>query len=274
MITLAYILVFVFGAIIGSFLNVLILRHGTGRSFVSDRSACWSCGKTLGWYELVPIVSYVVLRGKCSACKTRISLQYPIVEFLTGALFVLGTWSIIDILFLPLWGIVSLAVLLALIISLSVMITFYDIRHTIIPNMWVYVFAATTLLYTAVFHMAAYGTLAEWSVWDMAAGPILSLPFVALWLFSKGKVMGLGDAKLVLGIGWLLGLMGGLSALILGFWCGAITGLILMGMHRVKGLFGIQKRFTMKSEIPFGPFLLLGMYIVFFFHIQALYLFI
>ena len=274
MITLIYILVFIFGTIIGSFLNVLILRHGTGRSFVSDRSVCWSCGKILRWYELVPIVSYVVLRGKCSACKTRISIQYPIVEFLTGALFVLGAWSISDMLLLPLWGIVSLAALLTLIISLSVMITVYDIRHTIIPNTWVYIFATATLLYTAVFYMATYGTLAEWSVWDMAAGPLLSLPFAALWFFSRGSAMGLGDAKLALGIGWLLGLMGGLSALILGFWCGAITGLALMGMHRVKGLFGIQKRFTMKSEIPFGPFLLLGMLIVHFFHIQALHLFI
>jgi prepilin signal peptidase PulO-like enzyme (type II secretory pathway) len=273
MMTLVYFLVFLFGTIIGSFLNVVILRHGTGRSSVSDRSACWSCGKTLQWYELVPVVSHVFLRGKCSVCKTHISLQYPIVELLTGALFVLGAWHVLGMLFLPIWGLVLLAILLMGIISLSMIMTVYDIRHTIIPDAWVYAFAASAFVYTGVLHFATYGTLLGWSVWDIAAGPILAVPFAALWLFSKGKAMGLGDAKLALGIGWLLGLMDGLSAIILGFWIGAVVSLALIGIHRVKGLFGREKRFTMKSEIPFGPFLLLGMMLVFFFHIQALYLF-
>ncbi|MBC8464837.1 MAG: prepilin peptidase [Parcubacteria group bacterium] len=269
-----YVAVFIFGTIIGSFLNVLILRRGTGRSVVKDRSACWTCGKMLRWYELVPIVSYGVLRGKCARCKASVSPQYPIVEFLTGTLFTLGAWSMIDMFFLPVWGIVSLALLLAVIISLSVMMTVYDIRHTIIPNAWVYIFAVSSLVYTAVSHLATYGTFVQWSVWDMMAGPILAIPFAALWFFSKGKAMGLGDAKLALGIGWLLGLMEGLSAIILGFWIGAIISVGLISMHKAKGLFGTGKRFTMKSEIPFGPFLLLGMFVVFFFHIQALYLFV
>src|SRR3990167_6368979 len=81
--------VFVFGAVVGSFLNVVILRLNTGQSVVSGRSKCFTCAKKLKWYELLPIASFVFLRGKCSACKTKISWQYPIIEIITGLLFLL-----------------------------------------------------------------------------------------------------------------------------------------------------------------------------------------
>src|SRR3989344_244845 len=81
--------VFLFGAVVGSFLNVVILRLNTGQSIVSGRSKCFTCAKKLKWHELLPIVSFVFLRGKCSACKTKISWQYPLVETITGIIFVL-----------------------------------------------------------------------------------------------------------------------------------------------------------------------------------------
>lgn len=268
---------FVLGTIIGSFLNVLILRHGTGRSAVSDRSACWSCSKTLVWYELIPVVSYVFLRGRCVSCHTHISLQYPLVELLTGSLFALTAWYVFSANLIGeflLWEVLVLVSFIAIILSLSVMMTVYDMRHMIIPNKWVYTFVGMTLLYTGCFHFFSFGTLIHWSIWDMAAGPILALPFAGIWFFSRGTAMGLADAKVALGIGWLLGLWGGVSALLIAFWSGAIIGLSLLGIHKVRGLSAFGKRFTIKSEIPFGPFLFFGMIVVFFFHVQALYLFL
>src|SRR3989339_1660823 len=81
--------VFLFGAVVGSFLNVVILRLNTGQSIVSGRSKCFNCAKKLKWRELLPIISFVFLRGKCSACKAKISWQYPLVETITGIIFVL-----------------------------------------------------------------------------------------------------------------------------------------------------------------------------------------
>src|SRR3989344_2043374 len=83
------ILIFIFGAVVGSFLNVIILRLNTGQSIVSGRSKCFTCAKKLKWHELLPIASFVFLRGKCSACKTKISWQYPVVETITGIIFLL-----------------------------------------------------------------------------------------------------------------------------------------------------------------------------------------
>src|SRR5690242_17998674 len=94
---------FILGTIIGSYINVVVLRYHTGRSSVTGRSLCFSCGKTLSWYELVPIFSFLFLNGKCLGCNSRISYQYPIVEFITGILF-LGIASKIGLsLFLPLY---------------------------------------------------------------------------------------------------------------------------------------------------------------------------
>ena len=84
-----YALIFVFGTIIGSFLNVVILRYGTGKSFAKGSSQCFSCGKKLSWYELVPILSFLFQKGKCKGCGSKISWQYPLIETITGVLFLL-----------------------------------------------------------------------------------------------------------------------------------------------------------------------------------------
>src|SRR3989338_7047034 len=113
-----YFFVFVLGAVVGSFLNVVILRLNTGQSIISGKSKCFSCAKKLKWYELVPLASFFALRGKCSACMSKISCQYPIVEMFTGFLFLLffnysaeggpafGGQSILNIVYL--WVIFSI----------------------------------------------------------------------------------------------------------------------------------------------------------------------
>jgi len=254
--TLYYIIIFIFGTIIGSFLNVIINRYNTGIS-INGRSVCFSCGKKLLWYELVPIVSFLVQGGRCRGCESRISFQYPIIEITTGLLFLLTYKLQITIHELLYYWIIS---------SLLIVITVYDFKHKIIPNSFVYAFIILSFLGLFVTFLPVGIYLPN--RWELLAGPILAVPFALLWLLSRGTWMGLGDAKLALGIGWLLGLYYGLSAIILAFWIGAVWGIILLIMSHT-GLFLGGKKLTMKSEIPFGPFLVLGMLLIILFNIDV-----
>jgi len=251
---ISYVIVFIFGTIIGSFLNVVIYRLGTGASIIYGRSMCFSCGKTLSWYELIPVFSFVIQNGKCRKCKSKISWQYPAVEATTGLLF-LFTWMLnvqmVELFFY--WVIISILVVIAV----------YDIRHKIIPNGFVYAFIALSLI-----KLIWYSDYQVVQMWDFLAGPVLFLPFAALWFMSRGTWMGFGDAKLAWGIGWFLGLSMGIAAVILAFWVGALWGLGLIALSHIHKLLLRRKAFTMKSEIPFGPFLVLGTLLVFFFNID------
>ena len=167
-----------------------------------------------------------------------------------------------------------------IVMSLLVLITVYDLRHKIIPDLFSYTFAAVTFiamflrLETAVNEtpvgnfsgFALYLAIPEMS--HLFAGIILAFPFYFLWLVSRGRWMGLGDAKLALGIGWFLGLAKGGTAIIYGFWIGAVVSILLIVAQKIyvrklnkKGSTSI----TMKSEIPFAPFLIAGLLIVYFF---------
>ncbi len=251
------IFVFAFGAIVGSFLNVVILRFNTGRG-IGGRSGCSVCGAQLRWFELLPIVSFLIQRGRCRSCQSKLSWQYPLVELLTGALFV-AVWY----LFAPS---VLFFMLYATIWSLLVVMLVYDIHHKIIPDAFVYAFCALSLL---TIFLRGDATL-----WGLLAGPLCAAPFALLWLISRGAWMGFGDAKLALGIGWLLGLVPAFSALILSFWTGACISVGIMLWERLRtphsALSGAHGRFTMKSEVPFAPFLILGTALVFFFDYDIL----
>ena len=227
-------IIFVFGAIIGSFLNVVILRYNTGRS-VQGRSGCFSCGKKLQWSELVPIFSFLAQKGKCLTCKSSISWQYPLVEAITGLLFVAVFWR---------EGLAPKIIFYCTVVCLFLVLLVYDFRHNIIPNGFVYVIS---LLALARLFWLAPGHLP--SAWELLAGPILFLPFFLLWWLSQGRWMGLGDGKLALAMGWLLGLSGGIAAVLLAFWAGLIVSIALLVASR---------KLTMKSEIPFAPFLILS----------------
>lgn len=244
---------FIFGTLIGSFLNVVAARYNTGMT-LGGRSKCFSCNKTLTWSELIPIVSFIAQRAACRRCKSKISWQYPIVEIGVGILFALILWY-----FPPVSLIASFTTLFYLLItSLLVVITVYDAKHKIIPDSLVYTFAALALFRLFIGSDLSFVTP---SLWQILAGPLLALPFALLWLVSRGRWMGFGDAKLTLGIGWVLGLGAGISAVILAFWIGAIISVFWM-------LIAFRK-FKTRYEIPFGPYLILGMYLVLFWHIQV-----
>lgn len=222
---------FLLGLIVGSFLNVLGIRFNSG-STLGGRSFCVVCRKSLHWWELVPVISFVGLRGKCSECKTKISWQYPIVELWTGLIF-----ATVPLLTIPVF-------------CIFVVITIYDFRHKIIPD---------TLVYSAILLSVLFRAYSGGNLFDWLAGPILFIFFASVWFLSKGRAMGFGDAKLALAIGLLLGAPMGFSAFVLAFWIGTVITLSFMLLARLKvALFKKGKKLTMKSEIPFAPFLIIG----------------
>lgn len=242
-------IVFVFGLLIGSFLNVVILRMNTGRSIVTGHSKCARCSRELEWYELIPVFSFLGLRGKCRTCKQAVSFQYPLVELVTGVVFVLCYTKLVVAAGFTAHG--WIAFIFALMVaSLLIVITVYDLRHKIIPDVAVYLFIMLALV-SIGYHALILPNFSIWAA--LLGGALVALPFFLLWYFSKGALMGFGDVKLALGIGWLLGLASGYSAVLLAFWAGGIVGLFLLGATR---------RYQMKSQIPFGPFLIIGLFIV------------
>lgn len=252
--TISLLFSFVLGTLIGSFLNVVSLRYNTGMT-LGGRSKCFSCSKTLSWIELVPLFSFIFQGGACKKCKSKISWQYPTIEFLAGLLFVL-----IFYFFPPISSWASLNTIFYLFVTaLLLVITVYDVRHKIIPDTLVYTFAVVAFLRLFISPDLSFQIPQPL---DMLSGVIVALPFALLWLFSKGQWMGLGDAKLALGIGWTLGLMPAISAIILSFWIGAVVSVIWMVF-----VFGKLKS---KHEVPFGPYMILGMYIVLFTGIDVL----
>ena len=263
-----YILVFIFGSIVGSFLNVLILRYNTGVSIMKGRSFCFSCGKKLGPLELIPILSFIIQKGRCQGCQSKISWQYPVVEFITGALFVGVFIKYLGLigLFFDIWSVLIALAVMAVLVSIAV----YDFKHKIIPDGLVIAFGLLAIfkIIADLFLTSSFSTeIKTHLIWYLLAGPILALPFFFIWLFSRGQWMGLGDPKLILGIGWFLGPIFGLSAVILAFWMGALYGLVLIVLSKFSwhGL-----KIDGKTEVPFAPFLILGFLLVFFFQIDIL----
>lgn len=254
--------IFLFGTIVGSFLNVVIFRFNTGRTFTKGRSICMNCNRNLRWYELVPVMSFLVQAGKCRRCASKISHQYPIVEFITGLVFVLVAYKFLPILFFSFGAFLLLTILFVFLFSLLIVISVYDLHHKIIPDKLVIIFTLGSLL-SLVVNSFFSGSFFEISIFlSLISGPLFALPFVLIWFFSKGRLMGLGDGKLVLGLGWMLGFSQGIFAIMLSFWIGSIVGLFLMILSKNK--------IGMKTEIPFAPFLIISTFITFFFGLDFL----
>mgnify|MGYP001589271713 CR=1 FL=1 len=267
MILLPTILFFILGLIIGSFLNVVIFRFNTKRSF-GGRSACLSCQRKLSWYELIPVVSFLWLWGRCRNCKTKISIQYPLVELATGLIFASLFLKFQDIFLTDIQSFSIIYVYYATAFSLLMIIATYDLKHKIIPDALSLVFGAIAFLGLFFFHNnffdSSYPVVLYFqipTVLEFLSGVFIAFPFAFFWFISKGRWMGLGDAKLALGIGWLLGVPLSLSGLVLAFWIGAVFGVTLVVLskrHKIGGM-------GMKSEIPFAPFLVLGSFLAFIF---------
>ncbi len=243
------ILAFIFGATIGSFLNCVIYRLETNEGFVTGRSHCTRCGETIRARDLVPIFSFIFLKGRCRYCRAVISFQYPLVEIATGLAFI----SIL--IFQRNEGIFAVAetVFFLLIFCLMIIMFVYDLRHYLIPDEAVFTaIGATFLWYGGLFivGITSFPVVIGYFLSGMGAAGF----FLAIFLISKGVWMGFGDVKLALFMGLFLGFPEILVALFSSFMSGAIIGLVMVFLKKKK----------IKSEIPFAPFLILGTVLAFF----------
>ena len=230
-------LVFVFGLVWGSFANAALWRLAKKKNILRERSECVHCHRKLGFFDLIPVLSFLLLRGRCRYCRRKISWQYPVVEFIFGlAILFIYRYS----------GGLAEAIFLAGIFLVTFLIFVYDLKFLIIPDVLVVLGLVWILL--GGFWLAP--PLAPDAVWIALA---VFLFFFLMHKFSRGRWVGGGDAKLgfLLGLwlGWPLGILGLFAAYIMG----AITGVGLMAFKKV----------TLKSQIPFGPFLIAGAWIVF-----------
>ncbi len=275
---------FLFGLGFGSFLNVIAFRYNRSettndpnlqmRRLMGGRSHCMKCKRTLQWFDLVPILSFLFLRGKCRTCKSKISWQYPVVELVAGILFVfipmflrselLGSSDLFALVFVAFWIFVFLVLLLMSVI---------DLRHYIIPDKINIVLFFSGFLaiafrmflplfqqffigeYALVFGMFGRSNLLTLGAYHIVGSLIAGGFFWAVHALSKGRGMGFGDVKLAFALGFLLGWPDIFFAMIFSF--------LLGGAWSVFAL--LFRGYGMKSRLPFGPFFALGiLWLVFF----------
>lgn len=225
----------VFGLLVGSFLNVVIFRLPRGTSVVWPASACGACKRELRWFENVPILSWAVLGGKCARCKAPISIQYPLVEAITAALFVLVA------------ALTPVGPLLAarLIFVCGLIVLFgIDLEHKILPNEitlpGIVVGLAFSLVGPPGWKSALLGAL-------LGGGSLYAIAY-GYYAVRKVEGLGMGDVKMLAAIGAFLGWQAVLLTLVLSSFAGAIIGVALIA----------GQRGSMKYELPFGTFLALG----------------
>ena len=254
---------FVLGTIIGSFLNVVALRFNTGKT-VGGRSSCMTCARKLSWYDMLPVASWFVLRGKCRSCRSAISFQYPLVELVTGVLFAAVAYKYELLLQIDPVFFIIFTIFMWVSLSILVVITIYDLRHQIIPDQLSFAFAILGLA-RIVIDWGPTHLLSSGALWDIAGGILIAFFFYFLWRVSNGAWMGLGDAKLALGIGWFLGLREGVSAIVMAFWIGCAICLAIIAYQRImRKIRGGKKGLGMGSEIPFAPFIIAGFLVIYF----------
>lgn len=257
-----YVFVFALGAIVGSFLNVVIHRVPNEQSIVFPNSACPNCKTPIKPYDNIPILSWLILGGKCRRCKEKISPRYPAVELLTALVYVLVFSQIGFTPFLPV-ALIFVSTMIALI--------FIDAGHMILPNVITYpllIFALIVRVAFPILLSASYfSELSSWPLSMLALYPVWLVSLAgavlgaaagggSLWLvgeiwkrFRGVEAMGLGDVKMMLGVGALLGWRLAILSIFIGAFTGAVAGIaVMLG----------QKEKDMQAQIPFGIFLGVG----------------
>lgn len=239
----------VLGAAIGSFLNVVVFRTVQGEQWVSGRSKCDYCDKPLAWYDNIPVVAFLVLRGRTRCCHKKLSIAHPIVELLSATLFM--WWYAIGVIFIfkltthpyivlqPLFWLVVGVLLLGIVVA--------DTLYMVIPD--IFVSALTILIFLYRILLVTAGKM-EWHDFLVSLLSALGLMavFMLLWLGTGKKGFGLGDVKYAFPMGLLLGWPRILVGVLVAFSTGALLGVILLATRRK----------SWRQAVPFGPFLVLG----------------
>lgn len=232
---------FFLGAIIASFVGVIVVRLHTGQSFLSGRSRCDACGAGLGSLSLLPIVSYLASRGRSHCCHARLSYAAPISEIVLGGLFVLAYFAL-GVSATLIWTLLAFSALLALVS--------YDLMHQILPSPLLGVFIATSAL-SAFFASPRADVL----FMTFLTAFLIALALAALHVLSRGRAMGFADAPLAFGLALLAGPVA-LSGFMFSFWIGAVIGIVLLARRPAGSRMGV--------EVPFAPFLAAGFLLAYF----------
>lgn len=242
------IFIFILGLCIGSFLNVCISRIPSEDSIANGRSKCPNCNHTLGIFDLMPLFSYLLLRGRCRYCKIHISWQYPIVELITGIIYLLLFYK---------YGYSVNFLATSILCCCAIVAAFIDFEHGIIPNELT-LFTFSTGLVVQTYHLitkgySVYGNTSNISgfIGLLMVIILFSLIYGLSYLYYKREALGMGDIKFYLGISLFLGWQLTLIALWITIILACIVMLILLGI----------KKISRQSEFPLGPFISLGLII-------------
>ncbi len=291
-------ILFVLGLCIGSFINSFLWRYQEKKTF-KGRSMCPFCSHKIVWYDNIPLVSWFILSGRCRNCKKSISVQYPVVELLTGIIFTIvgifstsginisrwlkniSTNSVIlsrakDLESIKLDSSVSsqndafLLLILFIIVSIMIMISVYDYKTKEIPNGFNLTFIILSATYLLVSSIGNQYNIHN-TIYNILAGLLAFLFFWSLAYFSKETWMGGGDGKFALGMGLLLGPAGTFLAILIASVSGSVYGVTNIILNNIKLNRKIKLKInSLKSEIPFGPFLALGTFIALIFGPQII----
>ena len=246
--TVSVAFLFFLGACIGSFLNVVIYRTSSGESWVLGRSHCEKCSAQIAWYDNIPLLSFLLLKGKCRHCSQPLSYSHPVVESLTGIIMV--WWWVVGFFFFQLtqapFSVLQPFFWLAVALLLLA-ITIVDIRYLVIPSSPLMILTVLVIAYRVALVFSGIMQPADfiYSICSMASVVLL---FWFLWYLTGGRGMGFGDVQLVLPLSLLVGWPEILVWLFLSFTLGSVVGLSMIALRRAQ--FG--------KPIPFGPFLILG----------------
>jgi prepilin signal peptidase PulO-like enzyme (type II secretory pathway) len=250
------------GLLIGSAINAMVWRLYVGRSWVRGRSECPDCGHKLAAKDLVPVVSWLWLRGRCRYCGQRIHWQYPVVEALTAGLFGLSAWALVPVGAVTGAGMNAVAVVQfgfwLVLLTMLVVLAVYDLRWLLLPDKVMVPLMVVALVYAVTMAGLHAWVLHDPGAWRMLLGPLVAAvgaggAFYALVALSKGRAMGGGDIKLAFAMGLMLGLQGTAAAMLLAFNVAAIVGVVLIA----------TKKRGRRDQIPFGPFLVGGTVVAF-----------
>ncbi len=237
---LFFVFLFLFGIVVGSFLNVLIFRIPLKEDIAVERSHCMHCGHVLQWYELIPLFSWIIQGGKCRACKAKISKQYPIVEALNAIL-----WIAVFLV----WGLKWETILFCLCSSILIVISVIDERTQEIPpslNIAIAVLGAVRVILSLTGVAKNSGSWYEYLI----GACVVSGLFLLIVLVTKGRGMGGGDVKLMAAAGLLLGWKHILLAMMIGCVLGSVIHVIRMNVDKKK-----------EHVLAFGPYLSMGIYL-------------